>query len=101
MAASSTKARVKRAQKLDSFTAEIMRSYLVSTVEEMVEITVRSAYSTCFSEGRDFTCALFDAESRMIAQAYGIPVHSGALFDPIETLMATYDAFEAGAVWSL
>ena len=98
MAASSTKARVKRTQKLDSFTAEIMRSYLVSTVEEMVEITVRAAYSTCFSEGRDFTCALFDAKSRMIAQAYGIPVHSGALFDPIETLMATYDTFEAGDV---
>ncbi|MQF70149.1 hydantoinase B/oxoprolinase family protein [SAR202 cluster bacterium AD-804-J14_MRT_500m] len=92
------KKKIQSKASLDSFTAEIMRSYLVSTVEEMVETTVRSAYSTCLSEGRDFTCALFDADSRMIAQAYGIPVHSGALFDPMKTLTSTYDKFEPGDV---
>ena len=75
-----------------------MRSYLISTVQEMVQTTVRAAYSTCFSEGFDFTCALFDAKARMVAQADGIPVHSGALFDPIEVLVNTYDSFAEGDV---
>ncbi len=88
----------KKRGKLDPFTAEIMRSYLISTVQEMVETTVRAAYSTCFSEGRDFTCALYDSKARMVAQALGTPAHSGAMFDPIETLLSTYDSFEEGDV---
>ena len=35
----------------DAFTAEILRSYLVSTVKEMVLTTTRTAYSTCFCHG--------------------------------------------------
>ncbi len=56
---------------LDPFSAEIMRNYLISTVKEMVTATVRTAYSTCFSEGEDFTCGLFDRNGNMIAQAAG------------------------------
>ncbi len=88
----------RKRSKIDPFTAEIMRSYLISTVQEMMETTVRAAYSTCFHEGLDFTCALFDSKARMIAQAYGIPVHAGALFDPIEVMLDTYDSFEEGDV---
>ena len=84
--------------RIDLFTAAIMRSYLISTVQEMMETTIRAAYSTCFSEGLDFTCAFFDSQARMIAQAYGLPVHSGALFDPVKTLLSTYDTFEEGDV---
>lgn len=98
MATKETVVRGRKKRRLDPFTAEIMRSYLVSTVQEMVETTVRAAYSTCFSEGLDFTCALFDAKARMIAQADGIPVHSGALFDPIKVLVNTYDSFDEGDV---
>jgi N-methylhydantoinase B len=69
----------KRQTELDPFTAEIMRNYLISTVREMVSTTVRTAYSTCFSEGEDFTCGLFDRDGNMIAQAAGIGVHAGGL----------------------
>jgi N-methylhydantoinase B len=68
---------------LDAFTAEILRSYLVSTVREMVGTTTRTAYSTCFAEGEDFTCGLFDVDGRMIAQDQGVPVHAGALGDAV------------------
>ena len=87
-----------RKGQLDPFTAEIMRGYLISTVQEMVETTVRAAYSTCFSEGLDFTCALFDTRARMISQASGMPTHLGALFEPLETLVNTYDSFAEGDV---
>jgi len=39
---------------------------------------MRSAFSPNIKERRDFSCALFDAEGRMIAQAAHLPVHLGA-----------------------
>jgi N-methylhydantoinase B len=68
---------------VDSFTGEILRSYLISTVREMVATTVRTAYSTCFSEGEDFTCGLFDVNGRMVAQAHGVTAHAGSLGDAV------------------
>jgi N-methylhydantoinase B/oxoprolinase/acetone carboxylase alpha subunit len=82
----------------DPFTIEVIRNYLLSTVREMHQTTVRTAYSTCFSEGEDFTCALFDEGGRMVVQAYGLPAHSGALVDAMQTIRNAYDSFAPGDV---
>jgi N-methylhydantoinase B/oxoprolinase/acetone carboxylase alpha subunit len=84
--------------KLDPFSAEIMRNYLLSTVKEMVTTTVRTAYSTCFSEGEDFTCGLFDREGNMIAQAAGIAAHAGGLTLPVRHFLEKFGEFEPGDV---
>jgi len=81
------------AAQIDTFTTEVLRSYLVSTVREMVGTTTRTAYSTCFAHGEDFTCGLFDVSGRMIAQDQGVPVHAGALGDAIRHVIA-----EAGPI---
>jgi N-methylhydantoinase B len=81
------------APRIDPFTAEILRSFLFSTVREMVVTTSRTAYSTCFAHGEDFTCALFDSSGRMIAQDQGVPVHAGSLEDAVRHVIE-----EAGAV---
>ncbi len=83
---------------LDPFTLEILRNYFASTVREMATTTVRTAYSTCFSEGEDFTCALFDAQGNMIAQAAGIPVHFVGLTLAIRHFLQVWDGFEPGDV---
>jgi N-methylhydantoinase B len=88
----------RRSDSLDPFTAEILRNYLISTVKEMVTTTVRTAYSTCFSEGEDFTCGLFDAHGNMIAQAAGITVHSGGLTLPVQHFLEKFRQFEPGDV---
>ena len=82
--------------RVDAFTAEILRNYLVSTVREMVATTVRTAYSTCFSEGEDFTCALFDARGNMIAQAAGLPVHAGGLPIVVRHFLEVFDPNACG-----
>jgi N-methylhydantoinase B len=87
----------KRAE-LDPFSAEIMRNYLLSTVKEMVTTTVRTAYSTCFSEGEDFTCGLFDRDGNMIAQAAGIAAHAGGLTLPVRHFLDKFGTFEPGDV---
>ena len=83
---------------LDPFSAEIMRNYLLSTVKEMVTTTVRTAYSTCFSEGEDFTCGLFDRDGNMIAQAAGIAAHAGGLTLPVRHFLDKFGTFEPGDV---
>lgn len=83
-------------QDVDLFTLEIMRSYLTTTVDEMVKTTTGAAYSTCFAEGGDFTCALFDAKGRMIAQALGLPIHAGSLFDGMKTIVRSFSKFKPG-----
>lgn len=80
------------------FTTEVIRNYLLSTVREMHQTTVRTAYSTCFSEGEDFTCGLFDAQGRMVVQAYGLPAHSGALVDAMDTIRRAYPTMRRGDV---
>lgn len=71
----------------DPFAAEVLRSYLVSTVREMVITTTRTAFSTCFCHGEDFTCGLFDAHGRMIAQDQGVGVHAGGLGGAVASVM--------------
>jgi len=83
---------------LDPFSAEIMRNYLISTVKEMVTTTVRTAYSTCFSEGEDFTCGLFDRNGNMIAQAAGISVHAGGLSLLVRHFLDKFGEFKPGDV---
>jgi N-methylhydantoinase B/oxoprolinase/acetone carboxylase alpha subunit len=83
----------------DPFTAEILRSYLVSTVREMVGTTVRTAYSTVFAHGEDFTCALFDPEGRMVAQDQGVPVHAGSLEDAVRHVIEQAGIISEGDVF--
>src|SRR5262249_21550791 len=80
-------------------TNEIIRHYLISTVEEMVETTRRTAYSTVVSEALAFTCALVDERGRLVAQGAGIPVHVGSLIGAMELVLETYgDDFGPGDV---
>ncbi|MBN9060180.1 MAG: hydantoinase B/oxoprolinase family protein, partial [Rhizobiales bacterium] len=64
---------------LDPFTQQIIRNYLFSTTEEMIQTTVLTAYSPTFSEGFDFSCALFDRSGKMVIQSRGVGVHLGSL----------------------
>ena len=47
--------------------------------EEMGATLVRSSLSPNIRERRDLSCAVFDTQGRMIAQAAHIPVHLGAM----------------------
>ncbi len=82
----------------DAVTTEIIRNYMLSAVREMISVTTRAAYSTCFSEAVDFSCALFDERGRLFAQAGGIPVHFGSLFDAVDTILEQEGELEEGDV---
>ncbi len=54
--------------------------------EEMGSVLIRGALSPNIRERRDASCALFDADGRMIAQAAHIPVHLGALPEAVRAV---------------
>ncbi len=58
---------------------EILRTAFAFVPEEMGIALRRTAYSPNIKERMDASCALFDAEGRMVAQAEHIPVHLGSM----------------------
>ena len=58
---------------------EVYRHLFAAVAEEMGLALQRSALSANIRERRDFSCALFDAEGRLVAQAAHIPVHLGSM----------------------
>ena len=57
---------------------EVHRQRLAAIAEEMGATLMRAAFSANIKERRDFSCAVFDADGRMLAQAAHIPVHLGS-----------------------
>ncbi|MFI4861685.1 MAG: hydantoinase B/oxoprolinase family protein [Phycisphaerales bacterium JB063] len=74
----------------DPIELEVFRHLFASIAEEMGERLMRSAFSPNIKERRDFSCALFDADGEMLAQAAHIPVHLGST--PL-SVRAVLDAF--------
>ena len=71
----------------DAVQIEIFRHLLDSIAEEMGVILRYSSYSPNIKERRDFSCALFDFQGNMVAQASHIPVHLGAMPLSVESCM--------------
>ncbi len=62
----------------DRLRVEVFHHLFSAVGEEMGVTLMRSSFSPNIKERRDFSCALFDAEGQMIAQAAHLPVHLGA-----------------------
>src|SRR6187431_1267681 len=64
---------------IDPITRSVVQHRLSSIVKEMGEAMLRTSYSQILNSSRDFSLAICDTRSRLIAQADHIPVHVGAL----------------------
>lgn len=60
---------------------------LVGAAEEMGEVLKRSAFSPNIKERQDYSCALFDANGRLLAQAAHLPVHLGSMPASVEAVV--------------
>src|SRR3977135_1607771 len=63
----------------DPITLEIYRALYTSVAEEMGIALRRTAFSPNIKERRDYSCAVFDATGRVIAQGDHMPVHLGSM----------------------
>ena len=74
---------------------EIFKNFFVSVAEEMGVTLCRTGFSPNIKERLDYSCALYDAEGRTIAQGDHLPVHLGAM--PLSVRAAIeHVAMEAG-----
>lgn len=64
---------------LNAIQLEVYKHRFAAIAEEMGASLCRSAYSSNIKERRDFSCAIFDAQGQLLAQAEHLPVHLGSM----------------------
>ena len=74
--------------KVDAFTAEVIRSAVVAITGEMKTNLMRTAYHTIIYEAEDFTVGLFDADGNTISIGLGLPMFIRGLSDSIKAKIA-------------
>ncbi|AAC07716.1 hydantoinase B/oxoprolinase family protein [Aquifex aeolicus] len=80
-----------------SILLEVFKNAFSSIAEEMGLVLQRTAFSPNIKERRDFSCAVFDKEGNLVAQAAHIPVHLGSMpLSVKEAIKAFKGEFEEG-----
>jgi len=72
---------------VDPVMLEIFNNLYMSIAEQMGLRLQNTAYSVNIKERLDFSCALFDGEGNLIANAPHMPVHLGSMGESIKTVI--------------
>src|SRR5215213_3725745 len=83
---------------VDPIQLELMRNLFEAAADEMGITLQRVAFSANIKERRDFSCAIFDREGTLLAQAAHIPVHLGSMGDSVRAVLDRLGALEDGDV---
>nr|MAY82293.1 5-oxoprolinase [Deltaproteobacteria bacterium] len=79
----------------------IFATRTMAIAEQMGERLARLARSVSIRERRDFSCAIFDADGRLIANAPHVPVHLGAMGETVRDLIERRsDELQPGQAWA-
>lgn len=82
----------------DPILTSVLANRMDGIVREMTSTMLRSARSAVINSGRDFSCAIATADSRLLACAEGIPVHIfGVQLQASEVVAAHPDIAEGDA----
>ena len=71
----------------DPVMLEVFNNLFMSIAEQMGYRLQNTAYSVNIKERLDFSCAIFDAQARLIANAPHMPVHLGSMGESVRTVM--------------
>jgi len=72
---------------VDPMLLELFNNMFMSVAEQMGAVLQNSAYSVNIKERLDFSCALFDGEGRLVANAPHVPVHLGSMGDAVRAII--------------
>ena len=75
---------------VDAISLEVFKNLFISVSEEMGVALQRTSYSPNIKERRDFSCAIFDPQGQMVAQAAHQPVHLGAMPASVRAALDTF-----------
>ena len=86
----------------DPVMLEVFNNLFMSIAEQMGATLANTAYSVNIKERLDFSCALFDAEGNLIANAPHMPVHLGSMGVSVKAVIAAARGRMApGDAWML
>src|SRR5690606_15227486 len=71
----------------DPVMLEVFNNLFMSIADQMGLSLQNTAYSVNIKERLDFSCAIFDAQGNLIANAPHMPVHLGSMSESIKTVM--------------
>ncbi len=71
----------------DPVMLEVFNNLFMSIAEQMGVVLQNTAYSVNIKERLDFSCAVFDGNGRLIANAPHMPVHLGSMDRSVETII--------------
>ncbi len=84
----------------DPVRLEVMGNLFMSIAEQMGRVLERTSSSTNIRERLDFSCAVFDAEGRLVANAPHIPVHLGAMGESVRAVLRAHPDMRPGDVFA-
>jgi 5-oxoprolinase (ATP-hydrolysing) len=85
----------------DPVLLEVFNNLFMNIAEQMGLQLQNTAYSVNIKERLDFSCALFDAQGNLIANAPHMPVHLGSMGESIKTVIARNPRMQRGDVFVL
>lgn len=80
----------------DPIRLEVFKHLLAAAAEEMGVLLKKASYSPNIKERRDYSCALFDAQGQMAAQAAHIPVHLGSMPLSVAAAVSAFPSLASG-----
>ena len=87
---------------VDPVLLEVFNNLFMNIAEQMGLQLQNTAYSVNIKERLDFSCALFDAEGNLIANAPHMPVHLGSMGESIKTVIReNASCMQPGNVYAL
>jgi len=87
-----------RRNTVDPVTLEVLRNALEATADEMGAVLKRTSFSPNIKERMDASCAVFDAEAQLVAQAEHVPVHLGSMLRSVEKTVAAAGGLDDGDI---
>ena len=86
----------------DPIMLEVFNNLFMSVAEQMGVTLQNTAYSVNIKERLDFSCALFNAEGNLVANAPHIPVHLGSMGESVRSVINTNEGnIRPGNVYAL
>src|ERR1700730_1475007 len=73
--------------KPDPVLLELFNNLFMNVAEQMGAVLQNTSLSVSIRERLDFSCAVFDAEGRLVANAPHIPIHLGAMGESVQTVL--------------
>ena len=77
----------KAAERADPVLLELFNNLFMTVAEQAGAVLRNTAISVNIKERLDFSCALFDAEGSLIANAPHVPVHLGAMAESVRVVL--------------